>query len=69
MSLCPWCGAYSPRYCDLDDEAGCCPWQESGEYERELEMEDDGEPDPDRLREDQQERVYLDRTSAPIQED
>lgn len=27
-SLCPFCGAYSPRNCDLIDEAGFCVWEE-----------------------------------------
>jgi len=36
--LCPFCGAYSRRQCDLEDETGgVCPWEES-------------EPDPDYLR-------------------
>lgn len=35
--LCPWCGAYSPRQCELEEEVGSCPWQDS-------------EPDPDYLR-------------------
>jgi len=36
--LCPFCGAYSPRQCELEEETGgCCPWEES-------------EPDPDYLR-------------------
>ena len=52
-TLCPWCGAYSPRQCDLEEETGgACPWVESGDYEQ---------PDPDRLREDKQERDRLDR--------
>ena len=37
--LCEFCGAYSPRSCELRDEMdGVCPWEES-------------EPDPDLLRE------------------
>lgn len=36
--LCPFCGAYSTRSCELLEETGgCCPWEES-------------EPDPDELR-------------------
>jgi hypothetical protein len=31
MILCPFCGAYSPRSCDLIDDAGCCPWEEAEE--------------------------------------
>ena len=35
--LCPFCGAYSPRQCYLDEETeGICPWEE---------MDDDGQPD------------------------
>ena len=37
--LCPFCGAYSRRSCELEDEMGVCPWEES-------------EPDPDIRRED-----------------
>lgn len=38
--LCPLCGAYSTRPCELEDEMdGICPWEES-----------EGEPDPDYLR-------------------
>lgn len=44
--LCPWCGAYSPRSCELEDEMGLCPWDES-------------DPDPDILREDATERARL----------
>ncbi|MBZ9984892.1 hypothetical protein LB521_27550 [Mesorhizobium sp. BR-1-1-8] len=37
-TLCPFCGAYSPKQCDLQEESGgVCPWEES-------------EPDPDELR-------------------
>ncbi len=45
-TLCPFCGAYSTRSCELEDEMGDCPWQ----YVL------DDEPDPDRLREDRDER-------------
>ncbi len=42
--LCPMCGAYSPRSCDLEEESGgVCPWVESGQYERDSLMADDGE--------------------------
>lgn len=34
--LCPFCGAYSPRQCELEDERRVCPWEGS-------------EPDPDYL--------------------
>ncbi|AZO29294.1 hypothetical protein [Mesorhizobium sp. M1B.F.Ca.ET.045.04.1.1] len=37
--LCPFCGAYSPRQCELDeDTGGVCAWEES-------------QPDPDALME------------------
>ena len=29
INLCPFCGAYSPRSCDLIEDAGCCPWEEA----------------------------------------
>ena len=36
--LCPFCGAYSPRQCELEEESGgVCPWEEM-------------QPDPDELR-------------------
>lgn len=44
--LCPMCGAYSPRTCDLEEECcGVCPWVESGQYERDCAMADDDEDD------------------------
>lgn len=46
--LCPFCGAYSPRSCELEEEAGCCPWEES-------------EPDPDELRDDRDERRRIEK--------
>jgi hypothetical protein len=46
-TLCPACGAYSPRSCELADETGgICPWEEA-------------QLDPDRLREDRDERRRL----------
>lgn len=42
--LCPWCGAYSSRSCELEEELGSCPWEDS-------------EPDPDILRDDAHERA------------
>lgn len=45
-SICPFCGAYSPRSCELEEEMGSCPWEDS-------------EPDPDLLREDANERARL----------
>lgn len=35
--ICPFCGAYSTRSCELEEETdGVCPWEE---------MEDEGDPD------------------------
>lgn len=42
-SLCPFCGAYSTRSCELEEEMGVCPWEES-------------EPDPDALRDLREDR-------------
>ena len=29
-TLCPFCGAYSSKHCDLEEESGgICPWEES----------------------------------------
>ena len=28
ITLCPFCGAYSPRSCDLIGDAGSCAWEE-----------------------------------------
>lgn len=29
VELCPFCGAYSPRQCELEEETGgVCPWEE-----------------------------------------
>ena len=42
--LCPMCGAYGPRWCELeDDSGGVCPWVESGQHERDCLMADDEE--------------------------
>lgn len=44
--LCPFCGAYSPRQCELEEETdGNCPWEMS-------------EPDPDDLRDQRMEREF-----------
>jgi hypothetical protein len=51
-TLCPFCGAYSPRSCELEEETGGeCPW---------LEIIED-EPDPDILRDDRDERRRLEK--------
>ena len=56
-TLCPFCGAYSPRSCELLEEAGGeCPWDLSGEYQP--------EPDPDELRDRRDEYRRLDRDHA-----
>lgn len=47
--LCPWCGAYSRRSCEMEEEMGVCPWEEMDE------------PDPDILREDRDERRRLEK--------
>ena len=49
--LCPFCGAYSPRSCELEDEfpGSSCPWADQ--------LAD--EPDPDILRDDRDERRRL----------
>lgn len=49
-TICPFCGAYSRRSCEMEDETGVCAWEDATE-----------EPDPDRLREDRDERSRLDR--------
>lgn len=50
--LCPFCGAYSARQCELEDETGGeCPW----------ELSRDDEPDPDILRDDRGERRRVER--------
>jgi hypothetical protein len=47
--LCPFCGAYSPRQCELEEESGgICPWEES-------------EPDPDDLMEARREDERMER--------
>lgn len=56
--LCEFCGAYSPRQCELRDETGgVCPWEEI--------LED--EPDPDFLREqrDDMRRIFGDDSHDP----
>lgn len=48
-NLCPFCGAYSPRNCELREETGgACPWEEMA-------------PDPDLAREDRDERERLEK--------
>lgn len=45
-NICPWCGAYSTRSCELEEDMGVCPWRD----------QQGDELDPDRLREDRDER-------------
>ena len=33
--LCPFCGAYSRRACELEEEMGACPWEMSIDDETE----------------------------------
>ncbi|MFG1388860.1 hypothetical protein [Xanthobacter versatilis] len=44
--LCPFCGAYSSRSCELEEDMGSCLWEDS-------------EPDPDLLRDDAHERQRM----------
>ena len=54
--MCPFCGADSPRKCDFDDGTDgefedfdpTCPWNESGQYDRDRELyEEERENDDD----------------------
>ncbi len=48
-TLCPFCGAYSSRQCELEEETGgSCPWEES-------------QPDPDDQRDQRDEDARMDR--------
>ncbi|MRX31872.1 hypothetical protein [Aminobacter sp. MDW-2] len=48
-TLCPFCGAYSRRSCELEEESGgVCPWEES-------------QPDPDDQRDQRDEDRRFDR--------
>lgn len=47
-SMCPICGAWSRRSCDMEEELGVCPWEES-------------QPDPDILRDDRNERRRIEK--------
>lgn len=49
--LCPFCGAYGSGQCELEEDAGECPWN----------IAKAAEPDPDRLREDRDERKRMER--------
>jgi len=49
VTVCPFCGAYSTRSCEMLDETnGVCPWEES-------------QPDPDLLLENYRERKRLEK--------
>lgn len=52
--LCPWCGAHSRRSCELEEEMGSCPWEDS-------------EPDPDQLRDDRDERRRLEKDYPDVE--
>lgn len=52
--ICPFCGAYSTRSCEMTEDVGICVWEES-------------EPDPDILREDRDERRRIEKESADDQ--
>lgn len=52
MTTCPHCGAASRRACDLEDEIGCCPFDEEGGWD---------ETDTDMIRADRAERRRVDR--------
>lgn len=53
-TLCPFCGAYSVRSCELEEESGgVCPWEES-------------QPDPDDQRD---QRIENDRMSRQFSDD
>lgn len=45
--LCPMCGAYSPKSCDLEEECGVCPWVESGQHDRDCASDGDEESSDD----------------------
>lgn len=51
-ALCPLCGSYSPRQCELEEETGgFCPWEEC-------------EPDPDDIRSLRAEDALFDRDNS-----
>ncbi len=43
LPLCQYCGAESPDRCDIQDDYGCCPWIESGEYDLARAKADEGD--------------------------
>ena len=51
MTTCPHCGSDSRRDCELEDDFGCCPFDEMGGWD---------EPDPDYARENRDERRRVD---------
>lgn len=53
-TVCPYCGAYSRRSCEWQEMTGNMPESAPCEF-------DDWEIDPDRAREDRDERRQLDR--------
>ena len=46
-TMCPVCGAYSRRSCEMEDELGVCPWEESGQMDEDLERAKQEEEDAD----------------------
>lgn len=42
-TICMHCGAWSRKSCDLEDDLGVCPWEESGEMDEEEVGDDDDE--------------------------
>jgi len=57
-TVCPHCGAYSRRSCEWEEMTGEPPESAPCEFE-------DWEIDPDRMREDRDERQKLDREISP----
>ena len=51
MTVCTFCGAGSRRACELEDDFGCCPFDEAGGWD---------DPDPDCAREERDERRRVD---------
>lgn len=46
-TMCPVCGAYSRRFCEMEDELGACPWEESGQMDEDLDRAKQEEADDD----------------------
>ena len=53
-TLCPFCGAYSPRQCEMfEDFDGVCPWEESQDDEADGEHSPKEPSEESRLRENE----------------